>query len=70
MSKRTLSDDSLDTPSGFWLPQINFSSENQVSDGITTSPAQTGTNILEYGRLSERTGDLQYLENVGSVFSC
>ena len=43
-----------------------FTSEGiaNVCDDTTTTPADVGSNILEYGRLSELTRDLQYVNNV------
>jgi hypothetical protein len=32
--------------------------------GTLTSPSQTGSNILEYGKLSEQSGNVIYIENV------
>jgi hypothetical protein len=52
-----------------WFPFVDFaSSQGQPlipqNGDITTSPAQTGSNILEYGRLSELAVDVQYINNV------
>jgi hypothetical protein len=51
-----------------WLNNVDFFMSVGVPDdlcgGTTTSPAQTGSNILEYGRLSELSLNLEYLNNV------
>ena len=61
----------MQTPTGMWLPYVDFHEGRGVSDQLLgetmTSLAQTGTNFLEYGRLSERTGEEDYLNNVHSI---
>lgn len=51
-----------------WLPRVDFRHSRGVHEdlfgGTAISPARAGSNILEYGRLSELTRDLQYFRNV------
>jgi len=51
-----------------WLPRVNFRTGRGVQEDLwgdtSISPARAGTNILEYGRLSELSKDLTYLRNV------
>ena len=51
-----------------WLPRVDFRTGRGVQEDLwgdtAISPARAGTNILEYGRLSELSKDLQYLRNV------
>ena len=64
--------DGLESPTGMWFPNIDFFTSEGISnvcDDTTTTPADTGSNILEYGRLSELSRDLQYVNNVAFVFN-
>lgn len=51
-----------------WLPRVDFRTDRGVREDLwgqtSISPARAGTNILEYGRLTELSKDLQYLRNV------
>ena len=51
-----------------WFPSVDFSTSRGISEELwgdaRTSPAQAGTNFLEYGTLSELTRDVQYVNNV------
>ena len=53
-----------------WLPRVDFRTSRGIREDIwgdtTVSPARAGSNILEYGRLSEQSLDLQYFKNVRS----
>jgi hypothetical protein len=53
-----------------WLPRVDFRTSRGIREDLwgdtTVSPARGGTNILEYGRLSELSLDLQYFRNVRS----
>jgi hypothetical protein len=64
----TTSDSSLDSPMRMWYHNVDFSTSRGISEELWgdtfTSPAQAGTNFLEYGRLSELTRDVQYVNNV------
>jgi len=55
-----------------WLPRVDFRHDRGVHEdffgGTAISPARAGSNILEYGRLSELTRDLQYIKNVPRIF--
>ena len=63
-----LSDCSLESPMRMWLPRVDFRTSRGMREDIwgdtTVSPARAGSNILEYGRLSELSLDLQYFKNV------
>jgi Glycosyl hydrolase family 47 len=67
-----VTDNSLDTPTGMWLPRVDFRTSRGVTEdlwaGTTISPARGGTNILEYGRLSELSRDLEYIKNVFPLY--
>jgi Glycosyl hydrolase family 47 len=58
----------LSSPTNMWFPRVDFRTGRGVQEDLwgdtSISPARAGTNILEYGRLSELSGDLVYLRNV------
>ena len=58
----------LNSPMKMWLPRVDFSTGRGVEEDLwgdtAISPARAGTNILEYGRLSELSRDLVYFRNV------
>ena len=58
----------LDSPTRMWFPRVDFQSSRGVSQQIWGETeillAETGTNFLEYGRLSELCLDEQYVNNV------
>ena len=62
------SDFRLDSPTRMWYPRIDFEAEKGVSTSLfgdtEISLAETGTNILEYGRLSEISQSEEYINNV------
>jgi hypothetical protein len=52
-----------------WLPRVDFRHNRGVNEdlfrgSVAISPARAGSNILEYGRLSELTRDLEFIKNV------
>jgi hypothetical protein len=51
-----------------WFHFVDFRTSRGISEELwgdaTASPAQAGSNFLEYGRLSELTRDEQYVNNV------
>jgi hypothetical protein len=69
----TIIDDSFDSPTGMWLPMVDFRTARGISEQLwgdtTISLARAGTNFLEYGRLSEQLLDEQYVNNVFSFGS-
>ena len=60
----------LNSPMKMWLPRVDFRTGRGVQEDLwgdtAISPARAGTNILEYGRLSELSRDLVYFRNVMS----
>ena len=54
-----------------WFPRVDFQTASGISEkwwgDATVSPAGTGTNFLEYGRLSELSRDEKYVNNVFRV---
>lgn len=56
-----------------WLPRVDFRTGKGVQEDLwgdtSVSPARAGSNILEYGRLSELSADLVYFRNVSPPFS-
>ena len=63
-----LSNWSLESPMKMWLPTVDFRASQGTREDLwgdtTVSPARAGSNILEYGRLSEQSLDLEYFKNV------
>jgi hypothetical protein len=59
---------SLDSPTGMWLPRVDFRTSRGIKEDLwgetTISPARAGSNILEYGRLTELSSNLVYFTNV------
>lgn len=59
---------SLDSPTRMWLPRVDFRTSRGIREDLwgdtSVTPARTGSNILEYGRLSELSLDVQYIRNV------
>lgn len=51
-----------------WLSGVDFFLSEGVYDDVCgnakTSPARAGSNILEYGRLSEQSVNVEYINNV------
>jgi hypothetical protein len=62
------SDDSLDSPTRMWLPRVDFRTSRGTAEDLwgdtSISPARAGSSILEYGRLSELSVDIEYFRNV------
>jgi hypothetical protein len=67
----THSDSSLDSPTRMWLPRVDFRTSRGIREDLwgdtSVTPARTGSNILEYGRLSELSLDTQYIRNVQPI---
>jgi hypothetical protein len=65
---------SLNSPMRMWLPRVDFRTGRGVEEDLwgdtAVSPARAGTNILEYGRLSELSSDLTYFRNVTPSHFC
>jgi hypothetical protein len=51
-----------------WLPRVDFRTSHGIKEDLwgetTISPARAGSNILEYGRLTELSNNLEYFANV------
>ena len=51
-----------------WLPRVDFRTSRGTQEDLwsatTVSVARAGSNILEYGRLSEQTVDIEFFKNV------
>jgi hypothetical protein len=51
-----------------WLPRVDFRTSRGTHEDLwgetTVSVARAGSNILEYGRLSEQSVNMEYFKNV------
>jgi len=58
----------LNSPMKMWLPRVDFRADRGIREDLwgdtTVSPARAGSNILEYGRLTELSADLEFFRNV------